>query len=63
MPQLEVFVDDADGTESVAVVLRDASIVEFEDELVPGCTMNAFQARCMAHALNECADRLEGRGE
>jgi hypothetical protein len=57
---LEVFVDDANGVESVGLVLRDASIVEYEDELAPACLMTAGQARALAGALGRCADRIEG---
>jgi hypothetical protein len=60
--QIEIFVDEQSGVESVGLALIDASIVEHEDELVPGCTVTPFQARCMAAALIEMAERIEGVG-
>ena len=56
---VELFVDD-DGTKGVGVVLRQSSIVEYEGELVPGCKLTPWHARCLAHALNEFADQIDG---
>jgi hypothetical protein len=38
-----------------------SSVVEYEDELTPGCTLNPRDGRSLAHALVECADRIEGK--
>ncbi len=61
-PAIEVFHDEQDGIESVGLILRNISIVEVEeDELVPGCTLTPWHARCLAHTLVEIADRIEGK--
>lgn len=60
--EINVFVNDEDEgrPQSVGIVLRNASIVEYEtDELAAGLAMTPFQARCLASALNECAERIE----
>lgn len=60
---IEVFHDEENGVESVGLILRNVSIVELtEDELVPGCTITPWQARCLANALVELADRIENSG-
>jgi hypothetical protein len=56
---VEIFVDDGEGVEGIGIVMRDASIVEYEEELTPGCKLTPWQARCLAHALSELADRIE----
>lgn len=56
---IEVFVNDGEEGQTVGIVLRSPSIVEHEGELVPGCTLTPWQARCFAHALTECADRIK----
>lgn len=59
--QVEVYVNESetDGVETVAVLIHDASIIEYNGELVPAFTMSAGQARNMARALVECASRIE----
>lgn len=57
---IEVFVNEDGGIDLVALILRNTSIVEYEDELTPGLTMTPWNARCLAHALTECADRIDG---
>jgi hypothetical protein len=56
---IEVFVDDQSGLERVGIVMRDSSIVEYEDELCPGAALTSEQARTLAHALNHYADRVD----
>ena len=56
---IEVFPDDADGIEGVALILREASIVEYEGELVPGCKLTAAHAMHLAAALARCAKEIE----
>ena len=55
---IEVFVDEHGGVESVGLVLRNASIVEYEDELTPGCKLTSQQAMRLAAALARCAKQI-----
>lgn len=56
---IELFVDDADGVESVGLVLRAASVVEYEGELVPGCKLTAQQTRRLIYGLEACVAEME----
>ena len=58
-PSIEVFVDESDGVESIALVLRAASIVEYEGELVPACRMSIEVTRHLINALWECIERIQ----
>lgn len=58
-PRIEIFVDEEGGVDKVGIVMAGASIVEFEGELTPGCTITPWHARCLAQALNELADRID----
>lgn len=56
-PKVEIFVNIADDeSESVALLIRDASVVEYEDQLVPGCLLSPELARHLAGALIACAE-------
>ena len=58
--RIEMFVnEDATGEQSVALVLCEASIAEYEDELVPCFTLTPAQARGVAATLTELADLIE----
>ncbi|HZT29708.1 MAG TPA: hypothetical protein VFA33_07495 [Bryobacteraceae bacterium] len=58
---IEVFVDEGEGVESVGLVLRGASIVDYDgEELTPACRLEARQARGLAAALLELANQIEG---
>jgi len=48
---IEVFHDEADGIESIGLILRHASIVEDEDDLVAGCKLTVQQACSLSQAL------------
>ena len=56
---IEIFVDEADGVEGVGLILKAASVIEHEGELVPCCKMTSHQARYLAQGLNACAERIE----
>ena len=56
---IEVFVDEYGGVDGVGIVLRGASIVEYEDELTPGCKLTARQAMMLAAALARCVQQIE----
>lgn len=55
---IEVFVDEYGGVESVGLVLRNASIVEYENELTPGCKLTPQQAMQLAAALADAAQQI-----
>ena len=57
---IEVFLDENAGVESIGIVMRGVSIVEYKgDELTPGCNLTPWHARCLAQALIEMADRID----
>jgi hypothetical protein len=61
---VEVFVNEAGGVDSIALVLVNPSIVEYEDrELSPACALTPWQARCLAHALTEKANEIDSQGD
>ena len=62
MASIELWVDEADGVETVAVVMRGASVIEYEGELVPAVRMTPEHARSMASALIQCAERINAYG-
>ena len=55
---IEVFIDEYGGTESVGLVLRNPSIVEYEDELTPGCKLASSQAMRLAAELARHARQI-----
>lgn len=59
--QIEVFRAESDETAEITVglVIVDPSIVEFDGELQPGCTLDAQQARNLGHALILIADQIQ----
>jgi hypothetical protein len=58
-PAIETFLDDADAIEGIALVMRQASIVDYQGELVPACKFSAAQARALARALLVLARELD----
>lgn len=48
---IETFVDDDGGVEGVALMMREASIIESDGELVPGCKLSVDQARKLMYSL------------
>jgi len=58
---VELFINDDDNqqTQSVALILKDPGIVEYQEELVPCCALTSWQARRLAKSLVELADELE----
>jgi hypothetical protein len=61
-PEIQVFVNEKPdtGEESIAILIRAASVVDYEDELVPGCLLTPSQAMYLAGALAACAQEIEG---
>lgn len=51
--------DEQSGLERVGLVIKNCSIIEYEDDLHCGCAMTAEQARLLAGALNHYADRVD----
>ncbi|HYY70133.1 MAG TPA: hypothetical protein VE734_10395 [Terriglobales bacterium] len=59
-PVIQLLRDDAEGSDSIVLLIRDPSVIEFEeDELTPAGRLTAWQARCLAHALVEMANLIE----
>jgi len=59
---IEVFLneeEELEGEPSIGLVLCSPSIVEFDGDLTPGCSMTASQARSLAAALTELANQSE----
>lgn len=56
---IELFINEDNEGESVALVLRDPSILDYEGDLTPGYTMSPDQARALADELRILADQAE----
>ena len=58
-PSIEVFIhEDESGEASIGLVICDAGIVEYYDELAPGCCLTATQAALLAAALNQLSQQI-----
>jgi len=55
---VEIFVNEYGGVDSIAMVMINPSILEYEGELSPACMLTPGQARSLADALNEKADEI-----
>lgn len=61
MTTVEVFPGLEAGVGHVALVIREASIIEYKDELTPCCKMTPSHARYLATTLKHYADQVEAK--